>query len=258
MNSNYYFSLNQINQFYGILSVYFQRKDLEPEPSSIERWLFTGAWKTFLNCIWNDFLICLQGHQRINLRLATVLTPAGEAKEMIHRASRQIPDDIQGKIAYQKPKEPDSEDVCGPKPKFFVPQSRLFSHWHLMKLQACAVRMPQHPQKEGGFRHLGHLWAVMGFHLWVVAWAALQSTVGTRVMWGFLAPHAALWPGCWGGVKEKNIWKQITLKPRTLQHPKIIPILGAQLIMNREVKNWDRQKKAAAMVPWKSPSLAGW
>lgn len=60
--------------------------------------------------------------------LATVLTPAGKAKEMTQRASRQIPDEIDSKIAYQKPKELDSEDVHGPKPKFFIPQRRLTSH----------------------------------------------------------------------------------------------------------------------------------
>lgn len=223
MNSSYYFSLNQVNQFYGIVSVYFQGKDLEPEPSSIERWLFTGAWKTFLNCIWNDFLIHLQGHQRIYLCLATVLTPAGKDKEMIHRTSRQIPDEIQGKIAYQKPKEWDTEDVQGPKTKFFVPWRRLFSHWHSVKRQACAVRMSQlgsGPQKEGSFRHLGHVWAGMVFHLWVVAWATLQSTAGTRVMWGFLAPRAALWPGSWGDVKElNNLETSNFAAPQNKPHP---------------------------------------
>lgn len=82
--------LLKLNDFMRLclFSRYFQGKDLEPESFSVERLLFTGTWKTFLNCIWNDFLIHLQGHQRINLPLATVLTPAGKAKEMTQRASR--------------------------------------------------------------------------------------------------------------------------------------------------------------------------
>lgn len=54
--------------------------------------------------------------------LATVLTPAGKAKEMTQRASRQNPDEIQGKIAYQKPEELDPEDVHGPQTCVLFPR----------------------------------------------------------------------------------------------------------------------------------------
>lgn len=84
----------------------------------------------------------MQGHQRINLPLATVLTPAGTAKEMTQRASRQICDEIRSKIAYKKPKELDSEYVHGLKPQGLVPK-RHISHQYWVKFQACAMRMPQ-------------------------------------------------------------------------------------------------------------------
>lgn len=63
--------------------------------------------------------IHLRGHQRISLPLASVLPPAGIAKEMTQTASRQIHAEVPGKNAYQY-KELDAEYVSGLKPKAFV------------------------------------------------------------------------------------------------------------------------------------------
>lgn len=189
-------------------------------------WLLKGPWKTFLNCIWNDFLNSFAGHQRINLPLATVLMPAGKAKEMTQRASRQIPDEIQAKLLTKSLKNWNQRIFMDPNPGFLLPKEDSLPINTQWSFETVLEDVP------AGFRTLG--WGRFqafgqpvdsaGSHLWVVAWAALQSTVGTRVVGGgFLAPHAALWPGSSGVIKERNIQNQISLKTLTLQHPKIIP-----------------------------------
>lgn len=68
------------------------------------------------------FFNSFAGHQRINLPVATVLMPAGKAKETTQRASRQIADEIQAKLLIKSLKNWTQRIFMDPTPGFLFPE----------------------------------------------------------------------------------------------------------------------------------------
>lgn len=143
------------------------------------------------------FFNSFAGHQRINLPVATVLMPAGKAKETTQRASRQIADEIQAKLLIKSLKNWTQRIFMDPTPGFLFPEEDslpLNTQWSFETVLEDAPA-GFGTLGWGRFQAFGQPVDSAGSHLWVVAWAALQSTVGTRVVWGL--PCSSCCPMAW-------------------------------------------------------------